>query len=102
MSNFCKIGMCKNPPLLNKEICKGHDELFTSLYKSKIKDCVEAKCFTYEDDIYCPECGYKQHPDDCTLEYKEEEISVCEKCFKKFIIQTHITYEYSTRSIDTL
>jgi hypothetical protein len=52
----------------------------------------------YEDAIYCPYCGLK-HEADCEDDrfYVEGEHEfICDECEKEFLVDTSVSYSYST------
>ena len=52
-----------------------------------------------EDKIYCPYCG-QVHEEDCeddTFYVGGEHEFICCECEKEFLVDTHVSYSYSTR-----
>ena len=52
-----------------------------------------------EDEVYCPYCGL-DHEADCedTTFYEDGEHEfTCHECGKVFLVDTHVSYSYSTR-----
>ena len=59
-------------------------------------EIMEVDC---EDEIYCPYCGQvheEDYEDDAFYVGGEHEFTCCE-CEKSFLVDTHVSYSYSTK-----
>lgn len=51
-----------------------------------------------EDEVFCPYCGLEHEADgeDDAFYVEGEHIFVCHECNKEFLVDTNVSYSYST------